>query len=79
VYAFLLMRPYEAVTVRGVPIRRVRAVRDLGSGRALEFTLHCAILDRFTSPDPAGEIRVVVPESAVDPLATALEIEIAPL
>jgi len=79
VYLFLLMRPYESVSVRGVPIRRVRSVRELRGGTALAFRGRAAIADQMFNADPIGEVRIHVPEDAVDPLATVLELEITPL
>ena len=78
VYLHLLMRPYETVTVRGVPIRRVRRVRALTDGRELVFETRCAILDQLLNSDPMGELTISVPEDVLDPLATVLAIEIAP-
>lgn len=75
-YLHLLMRPYETVTVRGVPIKHVRGVRVLATGRALEFTTRCSIMDQFFNPDPNGELTIHVPEDALDPLATVLAIEL---
>jgi alpha-L-fucosidase len=77
VFLHLLMRPYETVSVRGVPVRRVRAVRELASGRALEHRGRTTILDQMTSPDPLGELTIFVPEDVLDPLATVIELEIA--
>jgi len=77
VYLHVVMKPYETVTVRGVPIKRVRAARVVGSGRALEFDKRCSVLDRMFNADPMGEIAIRVPESEVDPVATVLELEIA--
>jgi alpha-L-fucosidase len=74
-YLHLLMRPYETVTVRGVPIRHVKRVRVLASGQELEFTTRCAIIDQFFNPDPAGELTIRVPQEAIDPLATVLAVE----
>jgi len=78
VYLHLLMRPYESVTVRGVPVKRVRAARVLASGRALEFEQRTSVLDRMFDTDPMGEIAIRVPESELDSLATVIELEIAP-
>jgi alpha-L-fucosidase len=78
VYLHLLMRPYETVTVRGVPIRRVRSVRALADGRELAFDTRCAILDQLLNSDPLGELTISVPEDVLDPLATVLAVEIAP-
>ncbi len=74
-YLHLLMRPYETVTVRGVPIRHVKRVRLLGTGQELEFSTRCAIIDQFFNPDPPGELTIRVPEEAIDPLATVLAVE----
>ena len=78
VFLHLLMRPYETVTVRGVPIRRVRSIRALADGRELAFDTRCAILDQLLNSDPMGELTISVPEDVLDPLATVLAIEIAP-
>jgi alpha-L-fucosidase len=76
VYLHLLMRPYESVTVRGVPIRRVRSVRALSTGEALEYSTRAAIIDSV-QPDPNGELTIAVPERAVDDDATVIAVEFA--
>jgi alpha-L-fucosidase len=73
----LLQRPYDTVTVRGVPIRRVRAVRELRTGSALAFRTRCAVADQLFNADPSGELIISVPEALIDPLATVLEVELA--
>jgi len=77
VFLHLLMRPYETVTVRGVPIRRVMAVHELRSGRRLDFTTRCAVIDTFNA-DASGELVIRVPEDLIDPLATVLAVDVAP-
>ncbi|MDP9180877.1 MAG: alpha-L-fucosidase [Chloroflexota bacterium] len=76
-YLHLLMRPYDAVTVRGVPIRRVTSVRALSSGAQLAFSVRCSVIDQLLNADPMGELTIQVLESAVDPLATVIVVEIA--
>lgn len=78
-FLHLLMRPYETVSVRGVPVRRVRSVRELASGRALEHRGRTPILDQLANADPLGELTIRVPEDVLDPLATVIELEIAGL
>jgi alpha-L-fucosidase len=78
VYLHLLMRPYDTVTVRGVPVKRVRAARVLASGRELDFESRTSVLDRMFNSDPLGELAIRVPEDALDSLATVLELEISP-
>jgi alpha-L-fucosidase len=70
------MRPYDAVTVRGVPIRRVHGVRALASGRELAWTSRCAVLDALLNSDPVGELRIEVPEAVVDENATVIAVEL---
>jgi len=76
-YLHLLQRPYDTVTVRGVPIRRVRAIRELRSGAALPFRTRCTVLDQLLNSDPNGELIITVPEELLDPLATVVEVEMA--
>jgi alpha-L-fucosidase len=75
-YLHLLMRPYESVTVRGIPIRRVRSVRTLSTGGVLEYSTRAAIIDSV-QPDPKGELTIEVPEGAVDVYATVIAVEVA--
>lgn len=77
-YLHLLMKPYDAITVRGLPIKRVTAVRALASGRELAFTTRCAILDQIISMDPLGEVTISVPAEEIDPDATVIAVDIAP-
>src|SRR5262249_37000961 len=77
-FLHLLMRPYDAVTVRGVPVGRVRGVRALGSRRELAWTSRVAIPDRLFNPDPLGELRIEVPEAVLDPYATVIALDFAP-
>ena len=63
--------------MRGVPIKRVRAARELASGRALEFEALHGHRPLFNT-DPIGELTIRVPESELDPLATVIELEITP-
>ncbi len=76
IYLHLLLRPYDSVSVRGLPIRRVRAVRVLGLDRTLNFTTRAPIAENLFSADPVGEIIIAVPEEVVNPYATVLTIDI---
>jgi alpha-L-fucosidase len=78
VYAHLLARPYDTVTLRGLPIRRVSAVTDVATGRALDFRTRCTVMDELFNWDPAGEVVVDVPADVVDDLATVLAVTVAP-
>jgi alpha-L-fucosidase len=78
VYLFCVMRPHESVEVRGVPVRRVRQVRALGSGRALATRPRLAASEELFASDPHGTLLIEVPPEAVDPLVTVLEVTFAP-
>jgi alpha-L-fucosidase len=77
VYLHALMRPYDSVTVRGVPIRRVKSVRGLATGLELSFSTRCSIPDRLLNSDPHGELTVSVPPEAVDAYATVIAVDFA--
>ena len=74
-----VQRPYDAVTVRGVPIKRIERIVDLASGTELAFTTRCAVLDELLNSDPHGEARIEVPATVVDDLATVFAMDIRPL
>lgn len=74
-YLHLLMRPYEDVTVRGVPIARVRGIRSLSTGTPLAWTARAPIVDTLFNPDPRGELRIAVPADSLDAHATVLAVD----
>jgi alpha-L-fucosidase len=76
VYLHLLMRPYDTVSLRGVPIHRLRGVRELRTGTALEHTTRMPYPELF-SDDPHGEVTITVPEDLVEDNATVLVVEVA--
>ncbi len=73
-----VQRPYDTVSVRGVPIERVERIIDLATGKELEFTTRCSVLDELFNRDPHGEVRIEVPEAVVDDLATVLALDLRP-
>ena len=77
-YLHLLMKPYETISVRGMPINRIESVKVVGSEQTLAYTQRCSIAEQLTQPDPKGELIITVPESIIDPLATVISIELAP-
>jgi len=77
IYLHLLMKPYDTVTVRGLPIKRVRAVRNVAGDAALPYTTRCALIDGLFNSDPMGEVTITVPDTAIDPYATVLAVEVA--
>ena len=77
-YLHLLMRPYDAVTLRGARIKRVKGVSVLATGAPLEHTTRATLIDTMINPDPRGELRIAVPEPAVDEYATVLAVDFEP-
>ncbi|MGH7823370.1 MAG: hypothetical protein ACREQ9_26720 [Candidatus Binatia bacterium] len=63
------------MTVRGVPGRRIAAVRALGSDVSLAWSTRTGIIEGL-APDPDGELIVEVPPEAVDPYATVIAIDL---
>ncbi len=74
VFAFLLMRPYETVSIRGAKIKQVRGVKVLATGEELSFTTNATAEQELFGGDPVGEVVIDVPARVLDPLATVLEI-----
>ncbi len=77
-YLHLLSRPYDTVAVRGVPIRRVRAVTALGTGTVLDASGRCPVVDELFNGDPTGELTIRVPEAVLDPIATTIAVDVDP-
>jgi len=75
VYVHLLLRPYDAFTVRGVRTKRLRSATALATGEVLAFETRCSVVDTKFNPDPLGEITVRVPESAIDAHATVIALD----
>jgi alpha-L-fucosidase len=77
VFLHLLARPYDTVTVRGVPVRRVESVCDLGTGATLRFRPRVSVVDQILrNADPVGELQIEVPAGVADDLATVLELRL---
>jgi alpha-L-fucosidase len=76
IFLHLLARPYETVTVRGLPIRRVRRASVLRTGSPLAFATRCPIVDELFNQDPVGEVTIHVPETVLDDLATVLVLDV---
>ena len=76
IFLFLLMQPYETVTVRGLPVCRVEQVTALGTGASLGFSTRTGVLEQLAY-DPDGELTVTVAGRDLDPLATVLALDLA--
>ena len=74
VYLLVLARPYESITVRGMPIRRVTAATAVGSNRPLEFTTHTSVIESFGA-DPSGEVIITIPPDVIDAHATVVALD----
>ncbi len=74
-----VQRPYDAVTVRGIPIRRIEAITELATGTELAYTTRCSVLDGLLNADPHGEARIEVPEHLIDEHATVIALDLRPL
>ncbi len=76
VYLILPFRPYDSVTVRGVPLKSIQAVTCLGSNETLAYSARFSAMDAVIG-DPSGEIRIEMPERLIDEYATVLAIDLA--
>lgn len=77
VFLHLLSKPYETVTVRGLQVKRVQAASDLATGTALTARSRVSVIDQILrNADPFGELTITVPDSAIDEVATVIEVEL---
>ncbi|WP_267489880.1 alpha-L-fucosidase [Enemella evansiae] len=77
-FAYCTMRPWDRLTLRSVPVRRVRAVRVLATGQELphQAVPHVSEVHAGVA-DPLGELDIEVPGEVADALVPVLEIELA--
>jgi alpha-L-fucosidase len=73
-YLILPFKPYDCITVRGVPLKKIRSVTCLGTGEALAYSARFAITDLA---DPSGEIRIEIPQHLIDEHATVVALDFA--
>ncbi|WZO53420.1 alpha-L-fucosidase [Microbacterium sp. LWH7-1.2] len=79
VYVYCTLQPYQHLTVRGVPVQRVRAVRVLGDARGLPFTAVPRLPDVHAgAPDPRGELVVEIPSELAAQLIPVIAIDLEP-
>ena len=76
VYLHLLARPYDSVTVRGVPVRRVVSACELSTGADLAFRTRTGVIESLMA-DPLGEVTIQVPDAVLDDNATVLALDFA--
>lgn len=72
-YLHLLMRPYDTVDVRNMPVRRVAEIRELASGRRLDFSVRTGVIEGLM-PDPRGTITVEVPSELLGEDSTVVAV-----
>jgi alpha-L-fucosidase len=76
VYLHLLLRPVEEVVVRGVPVRRIRAVTLLGSGTSLGYETNVEVHEEdHLGREALGELIIRAPE-ATDALIDVIAIDL---
>jgi alpha-L-fucosidase len=73
-FLFCTMRPQEHVVLRGVHGRRITSVRAVGNGAALDHELRLSALDRIVGGDRPCDVVISVPDEAIDPLITVIEV-----
>lgn len=77
IFAVLTMRPVEPVAIRGLKVRRVRAVRLLATGEALPWEARLPVVEELFNPEPVGEIVVTLATGQLDDHATVIAVELA--
>jgi alpha-L-fucosidase len=67
------MQPYEAVSVRGIKVNRVKSVKALKNGSELKREKKITIANMLLkNPDPIGEMAIEVPREVLDEYVTVM-------
>ena len=78
-YLHLVTRPYERVTVRGLPVSRIERVTLLDGNRPLSWQAQPRLKDVHSgTADPTGELHIDVQDTEFDPLCTVIAVDLAP-
>lgn len=77
-YLFCDGRPQEFVVLRGTVGSRITSIRALGSGVELAWDLQLGALDRILGGTGVCDVVITVPDEALDPVLTVIEVTSAP-
>lgn len=78
-YLIALSRPYESLTVRGVPVRRLERVVHVASGKELAHRSKLAVVDElFPRADALGELTIPIAADQIDDFATVVALDFSP-
>ena len=78
-YLHLVTRPYERVTVRGLPVSRIERVTLLDGNRPLPWQAQPRLKDIHSgTADPTGELHIDIQDIDFDPLCTVIAVDLAP-
>lgn len=77
-YLFCDGRPQEFVVLRGVIGAQITSIRALGTGQELSFDLQLGALERIVGGPCLCDVVIAVPDDALDPVLTVLEVTSAP-
>lgn len=80
IYLHLVMRPYERVVVRGLPVSRIHTVQRLDGEHSLSWTAHPRLKDIHSgAADPVGDLHIEVSPDELDDLCTVIVVDLDPL
>lgn len=76
-FVYCTMRPWDTVTVSGVPVNRVSSVRVVSTQEPLDFTALPSLPEvQRGSKDPLGELEIAIPAHVADSFMPVLEVKI---
>jgi alpha-L-fucosidase len=77
-YLFCDGRPQEFVVLRGLIGSQITSIRALGTGVELPYELQLGALERILGGRLPCDVVIAVPEEALDPVLTVIEVTSAP-
>jgi alpha-L-fucosidase len=78
-FIYCTMRPWDTLTISGVPVNRIESVRVLGRADDLRFTAVASLPEVHRGAiDPLGELEISIPDDVADILMPVIAVKIRP-
>ena len=78
-FIYCIMRPWDTLTISGVPVNRIESVRVLGWDEPLQFTAVASLPEVHRgATDPSGELEISIPRDVSAELVPVIAVTLRP-
>ena len=78
-FVYCIMRPWDAITLAGIPVNRIDDVRVVGTQESLTFTTAASLPEVHRGAvDPLGELEIRIPSHVADSFMPVIAVHIRP-